>query len=547
LSEDELFRLVERLVETDEALAEIVGNIDAVLLPEGQSYLLRAAQRALVESEARAKAQASFLEALIASLPDVVEYIDLDHRVLFANRVLPEYGRNDVVGADWLSLVPELVRAELAGILAAVASQGQTAVHESAVEGTTGGQGWVARRFGPVRRGDRVVGIVILTRDITAKRSAEAQLMAVDRMMAVGTLAAGVAHEINNPLAAVVMNLDLLADQVASLPDQREVPDDLHALVNESRHAAERVRLIVRDLKVFSRSEEDVRTTVDVEHVLDSTLRMARNEIRHRARVIRQYSGVPRVEGNEGRLGQVFLNLIMNAAQAIPEGNASAQTIRVSTDLDAQGRVRVSVADDGTGIPFEIQPRLFTPFFTTKPVGFGVGLGLAICQRIVTSLGGQIDFESTPRVGTTFRVVLPVARRAHRAGPTTSPPTGARRRGRVLVIDDDASVTTTLFRALSLDHDVLAVDSGTRALELFDQGERYDVIVCDLMMPEMTGMQLYEELKERDPAEAARIVFMTGGAFTAAAREFFETVNNPRIEKPFSARELRELINQLLQ
>src|SRR6185503_2144128 len=163
--------------------------------------------------------------------------------------------------------------------------------------------------------------------------------------------------------------------------------------VRDARTSADRVREIVRDLKVFSRAQEDRRGPVHVEQVLESTLRMARNEIRHRAKVVKSYGKVPRVDANEGRLGQVFLNLIVNAVQAIPEGNYERHEIRVSTKME-QGMVMISVGDTGAGIPPEVQRRLFTPFFTTKPAGVGTGLGLAISHRIITSLGGSISLDT---------------------------------------------------------------------------------------------------------------------------------------------------------
>ena len=168
------------------------------------------------------------------------------------------------------------------------------------------------------------------------------------------------------------------------------------------------MREIVRDLKVFSRAQEDRRGAVDVEKVLESTLRMAQNEIRHRAKVVKVYGQVPRVDANEGRLGQVLLNLIVNAVQAIPEGNYESNAITITTKVD-HDTVLVSIADTGSGIPPEVQRRLFTPFFTTKPAGVGTGLGLAISHRIVTGLGGQLDFVSEVGKGTTFRVRLPIA------------------------------------------------------------------------------------------------------------------------------------------
>jgi signal transduction histidine kinase len=249
------------------------------------------------------------------------------------------------------------------------------------------------------------------------QRRMREQLMISERLAAVGTLAAGIAHEINNPLSAIVGNVALLADDIARVlepPDQGNEPPssalDLARRIREpladTQEAVERVRLIARDLRVFSRSDDDLRAPVDVRTVLDSAARMAAHEIRGRARMSRRYADVPPVDANEGRLGQVFLNLLVNAGQAIPKGNPDGNTIAISAGAEDE-RVFVEIADTGTGIPTDVLPRIFDLFYTTKPVGVGTGLGLAICHRIVTGLKGEITVDSTVGRGTTFRVSLP--------------------------------------------------------------------------------------------------------------------------------------------
>jgi CheY-like chemotaxis protein/two-component sensor histidine kinase len=366
-------------------------------------------------------------------------------------------------------------------------------------------------------------------------------------MASVGTLAAGVAHEINNPLAAVIANLDMATQEIEDLAQRVTIPRDLVDELHDARVAADRVREIVRDLKIFSRAQEERRGAVDVEKVLESTLRMAWNEVRHRARLVKVYKKVPRVDANESRLGQVFLNLIVNAVQAIPEGNYQGNEIRISTQLE-NDQVVIKVADTGRGMPPEVQRRLFTPFFTTKPVGVGTGLGLAISHRIITQLGGTLTFTSTVGTGTEFRVALPVAE-ANLPTITQSMPSGAaaKRRGRVLVIDDEESLVQAIRRYLAQDHEVEAVTSGRAALDLIIAGDRYDVILCDLMMPQITGADLHAEIMRIDPKLAARMVFVTGGAFTETARGFLDHVPNQRIEKPFDLKALRHIVNELIE
>jgi PAS domain S-box-containing protein len=386
-----------------------------------------------------------------------------------------------------------------------------------------------------------------IIRDISERKKIEAQLMVSDRMASVGTLAAGVAHEINNPLAAVVTNIELAEEEtdrvVRSMADGRE----LALLLADARVAADRVRNIVKDLKLFSRADDDRRELVDVERVLESSLRIASNEIRHRARLVRDYQPVPAVVANESRLSQVFLNLIVNAAQAIAEGHADKNEIRVATRLESRGRVVVDIGDTGAGMAPEVVKRLFTPFFTTKPIGVGTGLGLSICQRIVSALDGEITVESTPGRGSTFHVFLPAASRHGLATITRAPiAEPLDRSGRVLVIDDESMIASVIERVLRPQHEVHVAKDAAGALALLTRGERFDVILCDMMMPAMSGVDFFHEVQRMDPEIAGSIVFVTGGAFTAAARAFLESIPNARVEKPFDALELRSIVSSML-
>jgi signal transduction histidine kinase/CheY-like chemotaxis protein len=380
------------------------------------------------------------------------------------------------------------------------------------------------------------------------RRRMHEQLLISDRMVSMGTLAAGVAHEINNPLASVMANLDLAARELAELGEKLSIGAELSEVreeLRDARDAAERIRNIVRDLKIFSRSEEGSKGLVDIHRVMESTLRMAWNEVRHRARLVKMYGATPRVEASDSRLGQVFLNLIINAAQAIAEGDAEHNEIRITTSTDERGWAIVEVADTGPGMGPEVRGLLFTPFFTTKPVLVGTGLGLSICQRIVSDLGGSIDVESELGRGTRFRVSIPGAppRPSEPDTAVAARATPAPRRGRVLVVDDERMVTKALSRILSTDHTVVLATSAADALARLAAGEEYDVILCDLMMPQMTGMDLYDELLRVAPQVVSRIVFLTGGAFTHRARKFLDAIPNQRIEKPFDSMHLRSLIN----
>jgi CheY-like chemotaxis protein/two-component sensor histidine kinase len=384
----------------------------------------------------------------------------------------------------------------------------------------------------------------------------QAQLMISDRMATVGTLAAGVAHEINNPLSAVVANLELAAKEAAEmcakLGGSHELLEELH----DAQEAAERIRLIVRDLKIFSRGDEQDAVLVDLHRVLESTLRMAGNEIRHRARIVKEFGAIPLVAASESRLGQVFLNLLMNAAQAIPEGAFDTNEIRLVTSTSSSGFAVVEIRDTGQGIAPEILPRLFTPFFTTKPVGVGTGLGLSICHRIVAGLGGQIQVVTEVGRGATFRVVLPpgapstptsVSQAPPAPAPAKSPSEGPARRGKVLVVDDETAIGSAIRRTLGRDHDVTVLSKAREALDRVAAGERFDVILCDLMMPEVTGMDLHDELARTCPEQLERVIFMTGGAFTPRAQAFLQGMTHRRLDKPFDPKVLRDAVLAMMK
>jgi signal transduction histidine kinase len=239
------------------------------------------------------------------------------------------------------------------------------------------------------------------------RRKLQDHLLLSERMASIGLLAAGVAHEINNPLACVMANLDLAARHLKGLSGQGPSHSKIAQELRDASEASDRIRQIVRDMKVFSRGQEDTRAPVDLHRVLDLALRMASHEIRYRAEVVRDYGPVPLVDANESRLGQVFLNLLVNAAQSIREGSPDSNHIRVATHTDAAGRAVLEVSDTGDGIPKDILGKLFTPFLTTKPAGVGTGLGLSICHRIITAHGGDISAASQQGKGSVFRVSLP--------------------------------------------------------------------------------------------------------------------------------------------
>jgi signal transduction histidine kinase len=398
------------------------------------------------------------------------------------------------------------------------------------------------------------------------RQQMEARLAEAERLASLGTVAAGAAHEISNPLSFTVANLGTMNDQVdrlrqrldglprdrapedAALHDLRAIVDDVRDLLADARVGAERVSRVVRNLQSIARRQEEQHRPVDILHVVESAITLTWNQIRHRARLVKEFGEVPLVDGSEFRLGQLFVNLLVNAAQAVQEGNAQVNEIKVTAKTDARGLV-VEVADTGEGIPPEARARVFEPFFTTKPAGMGTGLGLSICQSVVLEHRGQIEVESVEGKGSLFRVILPVTaeQRRDQAAPPKALLAAPGRRGHLIVIDDEPQLAWAMKRLLDREHDVVAVTHGREALDRMSAGQRFDVILCDLTMPFMTGEQLYREIERRFGAEAAsRILFVTGGALSEESNAFLQGVPNPRLFKPFEPDELRLQVRRLL-
>jgi two-component system NtrC family sensor kinase len=398
-------------------------------------------------------------------------------------------------------------------------------------------------RGAPIHYQGRMLRMTAI-RDISEQKKLEAQFRLSEQMVSMGSVAAGVAHEINNPLTYVLGNLQILGRHLASLEPElgKARVETLKKCIDEALDGTERVRAIVRDLRGFTRPTDQEQTAVDLRQVLESSVRIVGNEVRHKARLMRDYQDLPLIDANELRLAQVFVNLLVNAAQAMEEGAAAQNEIRLHTGTDARGWAVVEIRDTGRGIPADLRERVFEPFFTTKP-GRGTGLGLSISRTIVDDLGGEIQIGNAER-GTVFRLGFPPARRA---AVTTPPPqvvVAAAARS-VLIVDDEPRVGQMLKRLLDRDYTVTSVTNIAEALKLVGEGRTYDAILCDLMMPEGTGMDLHARLRQVAPALSQRMIFVTGGAFTAAAEEFLKRPEIRHLEKPLTFDQLRQALESL--
>jgi PAS domain S-box-containing protein len=534
--------------------ALLSGQIDAVIDSQTQTpLLLSKAQAALKESEERYR-------QIVEATSDGIGKVDMEGRIVFANQRLAEmlgYQPSELLGIAAASLT--IIKAADSASDLGLSSSADTI--ETNCRHRNGSEVAVSIHFCRLfDEAGKVIGYLGMVRDVTERSRLMSQLVVSDRMASVGTLAAGVAHEINNPLAAVIANLDCIAEAVSAAlvvkpseaimgpASKAWLVDEIRTPLNDALEGADRVRFIVRDLRIFARSpDDDLKGPVDVRAVMESSLRMGWNEIRHRARLVKRYSPVSAVAANEARLGQVFLNLLVNAAQALPIGNAEQNEIRVSIAGGSGGRVVVEVSDTGPGIPPEIIGRIFDAFFTTKAAGVGTGLGLAICQRIVTDLGGELTVRSELGHGSTFTVALPLAVDEPAVSASVVMNQVPGRRGQILVVDDDMVVLRSINRVLGRDHQVTTTASAKEALGFCLAGNTFDLLLCDLMMPDMSGIDLHHELSRLIPLQAEKMLFLTGGAFTEKERQFLSDVPREHLEKPYSAANLRAVVRRYVQ
>lgn len=386
--------------------------------------------------------------------------------------------------------------------------------------------------------------VLAFARDVTERKAIQRRLVESDRLAALGTLAAGVAHEINNPLTYA----QLSAQQLARLLETTGLPDDtlevLRGYLEDVGHGIARVASITQSLRSFVKEDADAPGPVDLDLVVTRALRMVDNDLRHAARLVREVAPLPAVVGNAARLEQVFVNVLINAIKALPPDPKDPHEIHVAVE-HVGARVTVTIRDTGCGIPAGLRSRIFEPFFTTRDVGHGMGLGLSVSKTIVEKLGGEIEVDSIENVGTTVRVHVPVHRASasaeHGSAPDATPDTAiASPRRRVLVIDDEALICHAIERELAETHDVVIAMTGKDALALV-ASRTFDLILCDVMMPGMDGHELYRRIAAQHPGLERRFVFMTGALAPSIAKAL-DGLPNPWLAKPFEIEDVLALI-----
>ncbi|MEM9456728.1 MAG: response regulator [Myxococcota bacterium] len=550
LAKVELFlefeRQREELVLHREHLAELV---------EARTKQIQSLNLSLHQSRDRLRAALEQSTAIVASISDAVLVIDPEGIVLFANPASEQLlGRSpaELVGTRFgFPVEPGAgTELELEGDLDPRYAEMTIVEFE-----WQGKPAWLAS-----------------LRDITAHRLArdlQARLVHADRLTSIGQLASGVAHEINNPAHFIMANLESMTQdfqvlgravaamsecspQVDALLSEHEVItrlDDLDEMVRDNLDGIHHIAKIVKDLRSFSYIDRDEIELVDLNEVVDVACGMTYNEIRHRARLVKEKGRLPRVAADHGKLAQVLINLLLNAAHAIEEGAAEDNLVRIRTSADGE-QLTITVEDTGHGIPEQVRRRIFDPFFTTKPRDKGTGLGLSLSAEIMRQHGGEIEVESQEGKGTCFRLTLPVVTPLTAdlpSGAFRSARPGPRVHARVLLIDDDPRLLMALGRVLSREHDVVIARGGAEALAILEDDDRFDVILCDLMMPQIDGLMVHEAIHEQSPHLLERVVFCSGGVFTERIKRFTSTISNICLDKPITAEQLLSVIEQVVR
>lgn len=381
-----------------------------------------------------------------------------------------------------------------------------------------------------------------LRRRTEERNRAQEALFESERLASLGRLAAGVGHEINNPLVYMTLGLDRVSEHLASAG----APDEVREALADARDGARRIQKVVEGLRASSRRREE-RASLDPRELVRSALKVTGPQVRHAARVEEALEPVPNVAGEEAALVQVIGNLLVNAGQAVAARRTGLGEVAVRTALQPSGEVAIEIRDDGIGLSPDELRRLGEPYFTTRARSGGLGLGLFVTRGILAAHGGRLDVESIKGTGTTMRVVLPaVPRTEHAPVPppaATSAPAGRRR---MLLVDDDPAVLRGLARALRARWDVVTVGGAREALAAL-QAASFDAIVCDLMMPGMSGIELAEELARTRPELRARTLFLTGGAVDDASARFLLREDVRHELKPVRMEALERAIASLVQ
>ncbi len=462
----------------------------------------------------------------LRSIADGVIAMDRTARVTFLNTAAEHLLRRDATEALGVALA-EVIRLPGVVELAARAMDERTVValppdaklDDMDIEG----------RIAPLLADGGATGAVMVLRDVREERRLARRLAVAERSAALGTMAAGMQHEINNPLAVVVANVHVALDRAKGASDA-----ELVEVLEDAKAGAERVRRTLSDLRAIAGTVDRQLEDLELAAVVDHAVEVAAYTVEQHARVTVEHAPAPRVRADRGQLTRVFVSLLLETAQAAQERGAPC-TIGIVTGEAADGRAVAELRADVDVVPRDALARAFEPFATGRPQA-SAGLRLALCRGIAETFGAEIEARAHGADGTAFVLTLP---RASSAVARASAP----RRARVLVVDDEAGIGKAIRRMLDSEHDVTIETDAASARDLL-ASERFDVVFCDLMMPGMTGMELHAAMA---PEVAERFVFVTGGAFSPRSKEFLRTTKNATLEKPFGREEVLRIIDTMLR
>lgn len=498
------------------------------------------------------------LAATLCSIGDMVIATDPNMIVTFMNPAAEELigwtfaeARGQPI-REVLQLRDEATGASLSAVMIeAMWGRAPCRVPSASLVTRGGGLRLVSNNIAPILDGNELLGCVVVLADVTEQRTTARRLELADRMASLGKHSAAIGHDVNNALAVISGNLQYLYEQVQRMSVDARLSSEIEQVIADARVGAERIEQIAARLRLFggddSRSE-----SVDVAEVLQWALGVTEREWKSRARVSVDMRRVPQVEGDEVRIGQIFLELLSRASQAVPPGNIDGHEIRITGRRNSDGSALVTISHSGGWTAPAILDRV-ADSATARVANGGRGASattstrLSICAGIVRELGGEIT-QSVLGEMDEVRLRL-VAAQTIRLKPL---PRFATRddsdvRAKVLVVDDEELVGQVVVRVLSSDHDTVAVQSATDAVELLRRGAAFDVVICDVVMPDMGGLDLFYWIRTQRPELLPGFMFLTGGATDRKTAVALERLLEPRMQKPFEPSELRALVTALVR
>lgn len=398
--------------------------------------------------------------------------------------------------------------------------------------------------------------------DMTESNRLRKQNLLNDKLATMGTLAVGIMHEINNPIAWIMTNLNYLKERFkkfnnnitvqtltdnhpANLSDLKAEISNYNEVIDECLEGTVQIRDIIKELKGYARVDEQNVELVDVHEIINSAIKIADSQYKNHVKIEKFYEpNIPKGLFARGKLQQVFLNLIVNAAQCIHEREGNNNIIQIRS-YAKDNHVYIDITDNGPGIPSEVLPNIFEPFFTTKPAGVGTGLGLAICKEIVTNAEGDLTVTTQLGKGSTFTVSLPLkGATSEKKSVDKGQNDAAVRPAHILVVDDEPTLLKTIQRILENEHSITLAPNGQKAIEILkDKNYSFDIIITDLSMPDVSGIDIYKHIAQQNKGLENHIIFITGGTDSATAKNFLKNVSNLCISKPFTKAELLHAIS----